>query len=168
MALYWFLCMTGMPSCQTVVSRKSQLSPSITTFEFSEANLGKVVCGKSLKSEPVSSIILCNWESIPQGMPEELEPAGLSLVRQTYLYVNIRPHVPPHAKDMLCPKPSSSVPAGAAQEGAAAEPSGETVGVDDPTTAVIDPPRRQSPKCSYCQQTGHRNSTIRGVRTCPK
>ena len=39
------------------------------------------------------------------GLPDVIPPGGLSLQRQTYLYQQVRPHVPDQFKDDLCPQP---------------------------------------------------------------
>ena len=62
---------------------------------------------KSLDSEEVRVTLLKKHAEagFEQQIPVELNPAGMTIQRQKYLYEYVRPYVRPSCQDLLCPEP---------------------------------------------------------------
>jgi len=97
----------------------------------------------------------------------EIDPAGLSHERKIYLYEKIRQFCSDKNKDILCPKPPTSLAETAAIAEAAAEP--ETVpSTSTVVTESLSPLKRRKPTCSFCHKEGHRNAKkAYGTYWCP-
>ena len=100
----------------------------------------------------------------------EIDPAGLSHERKTYLYEKIRQSCSDKNKDILCPKPPTSLAETAAIAEAAAEPETAETGSSTSTvvTESLPPLKHRKPTCSFCHKEGHRNAKKRhGTYRCP-
>ena len=75
---------------------------------FDSAKPGVVSVKKSIIDEPeeVSAIKTSKDALEAASLPATLPPAGLSEMRQAYLYKQVRPHAPAAFQDEICPKPS--------------------------------------------------------------
>ena len=82
-------------------------------FEFSAQQPGVVVVKESLLDPGKEINILKTSKKAVNdaGLPQVLEPPGLTLERAQYLYKQIRQHVPPAFQDDLCPCPEGQAPA---------------------------------------------------------
>ena len=83
------------------------------SFEFSAQRPGVVVV-KELLFDPGKEINILKTSKKAvndAGLPQVLEPPGLTLERAQYLYKQIRQHVPPAFQDDLCPCPEGQAPA---------------------------------------------------------
>lgn len=127
-------------------------------FIFSKEFKGKVRLYESSYCEVFTEFTI-SCDSFTDSLPPVVSPLGLSTLRQSYLYNNIRQFVDEGSKDILCPKPASFT-----------EPKMSAVQVADPAETMETNRSyvRASPKCGFCGQTGHRNSKIRGKFTCPE
>ena len=67
--------------------------------------IGVVYTKEYLDSEEISENIL-KKKSSPIGMPDVIEPEGLSLARKQYLFDDIRPFCKKESQDLVCPNPS--------------------------------------------------------------
>jgi len=72
--------------------------------------LGKVKVKIAADGEAKEIRLLKRGKTIPETLPCQLEPAGLSPARSWYLFRNLRPFVKDPQKDLLCPLPSVPEP----------------------------------------------------------
>jgi hypothetical protein len=77
-------------------------------FRFSSSDPG-VVFLKQYDDSAKERVPLLkgNWQP-DNDFPKVIQPAGLSLERQSYLYERIREFCPEERRDDVCPKPSST------------------------------------------------------------
>ena len=81
-------------------------------FRFSSKSPGMVYV-KNQDSDVERKIQLARdvtWSPSPNELPRRIEPPGLPLERQWYLYNKIREFCRDDAKDLVCPKPSQPLP----------------------------------------------------------
>ena len=51
-----------------------------------------------------------SWRPMATELPDRIIPPGLSLERQWYLFDKIREYCPDHCKDLVCPRPTVTIP----------------------------------------------------------
>lgn len=138
-------------------------------FSFHSEHPGQVEI-KEHSEAPVSRICMTAISTPCSEKPAEITPDGLSHDRKLYLYEKIRQFCSDETKDILCPEPSerdecSEATTNAAKESEVGQPTVE----DDEEAQSLPPVKRRKPLCSYCKQSGHRNSVKRdGSFWCPK
>ena len=72
---------------------------------------GSVSGRRFTEDEESNEVMLLNQGmNISSSLPDVLEPEGLSLTRQWYLYEQIREFCKDSCRDMVCPKPSACKP----------------------------------------------------------
>lgn len=71
-------------------------------FEFKSDHPGQVVIKTSDDSEEVRLQIV-KGDTVPQGLPDIIPAAGLSVARQQYLHANVRKYLRECNKDTTCP-----------------------------------------------------------------
>ena len=72
-------------------------------FSFAADRPGVVLMKKEWEG-PTTELVLKQGD-LPVGMPERIEPAGLTRDRQAYLFRHIRPFVDEDKRDLVCPEP---------------------------------------------------------------
>ena len=77
-------------------------------FSFAADRLGVVLMKKEWEG-PTTELVLKQGD-LPVGMPERIEPAGLTRDRQAYLFRHIRPFVDEDKRDLVCPQPAAIRP----------------------------------------------------------
>ena len=135
-------------------------------FKFDRSIKGRVqhrtVCdGEWSTVELVKSAAWCPSSTL---LPDVVEPKGLDAKRQWYLYDKIRPFCT-EGKDITCPLPSCSKPAGSSnncQEASSSSPSRVVPQVHPTPSSTTQPPAKKRRVCGNCGQAGHNS------RTCSK
>lgn len=158
---------------------------------FDQRKPRTVIC--KLHSQSAESEFNIQCSDISDVMLSIITPIPVTPERQWYLYENIRPLVPYHAQDILCPKPScpritfSQVRAvkeggnlvrtleGSKTENTAVRRSQKSKQTEPDTHQEAEtenegllPPKRRKATCSYCHETGHINKVVKNVLACPK
>ncbi len=77
-------------------------------FSFAADRPGVVLMKKEWEG-PTTELVLKQGD-LPVGMPERIEPAGLTRDRQSYLFRHIRPFVDEDKRDLVCPEPAAIRP----------------------------------------------------------
>ena len=77
-------------------------------FSFAADRPGVVLMRKEWEG-PTTELVLKQGD-LPVGMPERIEPAGLTRDRQAYLFRHIRPFVDEDKRDLVCPEPAAIRP----------------------------------------------------------
>lgn len=119
-------------------------------FRFDSKSPG-VVFVKEYSSSPEEALTMCSDISTLDisAMPEIIQPPGMTIQRQIYLYEKIRKFCSSDtAKELTCPQPQQRLHASEL-------PSAE------------EPRSKSERKCSHCRQTGH-TKTVKGAITCPQ
>lgn len=126
--------------------------PNITTyhhFRFSSSSPGVVFVREFANStEKPISILKPGHKLSKNALPSTLQPTGLSLEREKYLYEQIRPFCQEEYRDLTCPLPS----------GYPSEDQCEHEGDGAPKAKRL---------CSYCRLPGHTKTKAKKI-TCPK
>lgn len=123
-------------------------------LRFHADSPGIVYVKEAADSPEVSISLLLDKDSVPlfDRPPNCLEPVGLSLQRQWYLYNKIREFCPDSFKNKTCPLPNRRI-----DEEDSPLHSPVTVETTEETTTQRKKPRL----CGVCHQSGH------NARTCP-
>lgn len=119
-------------------------------------------------------------EELKKGFPTVVNPQGISIERQKYLYEKIRPFVQDDSKDVLCPnlpavqisnelRDSQRTDSDQIEQSDRAKTQQSTenssASVNSHETVLV--PSRKRPRCGYCNEIGHRNSIRNGIPLCP-
>lgn len=76
-------------------------------FVFSDSHPGSVVCKEYCDSQGTAHKLLkTDWVTSHTDLPDIIEPSGLSIERQWYLFEKIRPFCEEAYQDICCPQPS--------------------------------------------------------------
>ena len=135
-------------------------------FEFNKDVLGTVSVKRHSKDTNLMRFTLLNdVVNIPIGLPNVLVPKGISQERAKYLFEKIRPFVNSENADVLCPEPVNTFENVTNVEDK--ENIEENNNVNSVNAGDVVNHKRKSPKCSYCQETGHCNRLINGTPVCP-
>jgi len=84
---------------------------SMHHFHFTAAHSGKVFVKNDI-NDIERCITLCkdsSWAPRPTDLSKHIEPPGLSLECQWYLYDKIREFCEEESRDLVCPKPRKSL-----------------------------------------------------------
>ena len=137
-------------------------------FRFESSEPGVVYVKERINSPNEEKISLLKespskekWSPEVNVLPEIIEPKGLSVERQWYLYEHIREFCPDEDKDVTCPKPSVPKPNSRA---GTPDPSSVLVRPPPPTSTLPStsgPPAKKQRICGICKKGGHNS------RTCP-
>ena len=77
-------------------------------FRFCVSNPGVVYVKNACdEDEKAIKLLKTPWQPTFNNMPEIIQPPGLTLERQWYLFNKIREFCPDDTKDIVCPKPSA-------------------------------------------------------------
>jgi len=121
---------------------------------------------------------MSNVENLDDDKADEIIPGGMSYERREYLFEKIRQFCSAETKDILCPKPVQLAADNIIVSSEQCEPSISAAPVNvresgesekESAERELMPCKRRKPVCSFCKQSGHRNSVRRdGTFWCPQ
>ena len=136
-------------------------------FHFNGAKPGKVYA-KKYSDEPEKEIQLLvdpKWRPSASDLPEVVQPAGLPIEQQRYLFEKNREFCPSYAQDLVCPNPDATDTAAEVSQSPQgrnrmAEQSGPDAAAGRPEE--LAPPAKKLRLYSNCRGSGHNR------RSCPQ
>ncbi len=164
---------TKFSTCKPIPDIKKHHS-----FTFSDEHPGYVRCKVWSNDTTYTTHCIFSTSDVTRDMPITLVPSGLTRERQQYLFDRIREYCPDYAKDVLCPEPEhiSDIASSSATTSAPIVSNNSTLTQpvlrqreSSPENSLSLPaPKRKTPTCSYCKESGHRNQLRNGRASCPK
>ena len=131
--------------------RKLKNIKSYQHFRFDSSTPGVVHFRHTSDSEEDRVDLRKNlsWSPSATDLPQLIDPTGLSLERQWYLYNNISEYCTELTRDKVCPKPSAPV------ESATATMPAATMPATSYQSSPRPPPAKKQRLCSKCKKPGH-------------